>query len=360
MTWVAAILPRSPGRLASYNAQMLAAMAVRVSSEDPLEGLEVAERQPPAVPDGWTTVRVVAAAVNHHDLWTLKGVGVDRSRLPIVLGCDAAGIDESGREVIVHAVIGTPEPGSQGGPGGDETMAPDFSLLSERHDGTMAGVVAVPRRNLIPKPPELSFPEAACLPTAYLTAYRALFTRAGLRPGQRVLVQGAGGGVATAVAVIGKAAGLRVWVTSRSEEKGRRAVAIGAEAAFAAGGRLPERVHAVIDTVGEATWAHSLRSLLPGGTLVSVGATSGPNPPADLQRIFYRQLRVVGSTMGTSTELANLASLLVSTGARPVIDRVLPLAEARAALAAMHSGDLFGKVVLAVDDAGAEAGTRAR
>ncbi|HLI55917.1 MAG TPA: zinc-binding dehydrogenase, partial [Actinomycetota bacterium] len=122
-----------------------------------------------------------------------------------------------------------------------------------------------------------------------------------------------------------------------------------AEAAFAAGARLPDRVHAVIDSVGQATWAHSLRSLLPGGTLVSIGATSGPNPPADLQRIFYRQLRVVGSTMGTATELADLISLLVGTGARPVIDRVLPLADARSALAAMESGDLFGKIVLAVN-----------
>ncbi|HWD08618.1 MAG TPA: zinc-binding dehydrogenase [Actinomycetota bacterium] len=325
-----------------------AAMAVRVSAEDPLGGLEVAERDPPAVPDGWTAVRVVAAAVNHHDLWTLKGVGVDPKRLPIVLGCDAAGIAEDGREVIVHAVIGTPEPGSQGGPGCDETLAPDFSLLSERHDGTMAELVAVPRRNLIRKPPELSFAEAACLPTAYLTAYRALFSRAGLQPGQRVLVQGAGGGVATAVAILGKATGLRVWVTSRSAERGQRAVAIGAERAFAAGARLPDRVHAVIDTVGQATWAHSLRSLLPGGTLVSIGATSGPNPPADLQRIFYRQLRIVGSTMGTATELADLVSLLVGTGARPVIDRVVPLADARSALGAMASGDLFGKIVLSL------------
>ncbi|MGH2717645.1 MAG: zinc-binding dehydrogenase, partial [Actinomycetota bacterium] len=300
------------------------------------------------VPEGWTVVTVVAAARNHHDLWTLKGVGVDPKRLPIVLGCDAAGIDEAGREVIVHAVIGTPEAGAQGGPGGDETLAPDFSLLSERHDGTMAELVAVPRHNLIPKPAELSFAEAACLPTAYLTAYRALFHRAGLHPGQRVLVQGAGGGVATAVAVIGKAAGLRVWVTSRSEERGQRAVSVGAEAAFTAGARLPDRVHAVIDTVGQATWAHSLRSLLPGGTLVSIGATSGANPPADLQRIFYRQLRVVGSTMGTATELVDLVNLLATTGSRPVIDRVLPLTEAREAVGAMESGQLFGKIVLAV------------
>jgi NADPH:quinone reductase-like Zn-dependent oxidoreductase len=323
---------------------MLAAVALRPSPEAPLEALAVAEHPEPRPPEGWTTVRVLAAALNHHDLWTLRGVGVDPGRFPIVLGCDAAGLTPDGREVIVHAVIGTP------GPYGDETRSPEFSLLSERYDGTLAGSVAVPRQNLVDKPPQLTFPEAACLPTSYLTAYRALFVRAGLRPGQRVLVQGAGGGVATAAAVLGRAAGLRVWVTSRSEDKARRAEAIGAEAAFPLGARLPDRVHAVVDTVGQATWAHSLRALLPGGTLVVVGATSGPNPPADLQRIFYRQLTVAGSTMGSIGELTDLAALLVATGARPVIDRVQPLEAAREAIGALEAGRVFGKIVLTPPD----------
>lgn len=317
-------------------------MAVRSNAEDPLQALEVGERGEPAPPDGWTVVQVVAASLNHHDLWTLRGVGVDPGRLPIVLGCDAAGVTRDGREVIIHAVLGTPDPA---GPP-DETLAPDFSLLSERYDGTLAEYVAVPARNLLDKPPELSFAEAACLPTAYLTAYRALFVRAGLRPGQRVLIQGAGGGVATAATLLGRAAGLQVWVTSRSPDKRGRAEELGAQAAFEAGARLPDRVHAVIDTVGAATWAHSLRALLPGGCLVAVGATTGPNPPADLQRIFYRQLRVVGCTMGTSNELADLIRLLVGTGTRPVIHETLPLAEVRTGLAHMAEGRVFGKIVL--------------
>jgi NADPH:quinone reductase-like Zn-dependent oxidoreductase len=321
---------------------MLAALAVGGNPDDPLAGLNVTEREPPVPPEGWTLVAVRAASLNHHDLWTLRGVGVDPGRLPIVLGCDAAGVTPDGREVLVHAAIGHPEP--DGSP--DETLAPDFSLLSERYDGTLAEYVAVPDRNLLDKPPGLSFAEAACLPTAYLTAYRALFTRAALRPGQRVLIQGAGGGVATAATILGRAAGLRVWVTSRSPEKARRALEIGAEATFEAGARLPDRVHAVIDSVGAATWAHSLRALVPGGTLVVVGATSGPNPPADLQRVFYRQLRVVGSTMGSIHELASLTGFMGAGSLHPAIDQVVPLTEVGAALSQMAEGRVFGKIVV--------------
>jgi NADPH:quinone reductase-like Zn-dependent oxidoreductase len=312
-------------------------MAVCASDEHPLDCLSVIEAPVPVPPEGWELVRVVAASLNHHDLWTLRGVGIDPDRLPVVLGCDAAGVTAGGREVVVHAVIGT---------GADETLASDFSMLSERYDGTFAGWVAVPARNLLDKPPELSFEEAACLPTAYLTAYRALFRQAGIHPGDRVLIQGAGGGVATAATALARAGGFQVWVTSRSEEKRRRAVGLGAHGAFEAGARLPERVHAVVDTVGAATWGHSLRALLPGGTMVMVGATSGADPPADLRRIYYRQLRVVGSTMGTREELAALIRMLLATGARPVVDSVLPLADARRAFERMAAGDLFGKLVL--------------
>jgi NADPH:quinone reductase-like Zn-dependent oxidoreductase len=281
-----------------------------------------------------------AASLNHHDVWTLRGVGISPDRLPIVLGCDAAGLDPDGNEVVVHAVISDPDWT------GDETMDPRRSLLSERYDGTFAQRVAVPRRNLVPKPAALSFAEAACLPTAYLTAYRMLFGRSGLQPGATVLVQGAGGGVATALILLGRAAGYRVWATSRSEEKRDRAVRLGADQAFPPGARLPERVDAVMETVGEATWAHSLRALKPGGTIVISGATSGPMPPADLSRVFFLQLSVVGSTMGTRDQLGRLLRFCQQTGVRPLIDRTLPLDQARDGLAAMITGELFGKVVL--------------
>jgi NADPH:quinone reductase-like Zn-dependent oxidoreductase len=249
-------------------------------------------------------------------------------------------VEQDGNEVIVHAVIGDPTVA-----GGDETLDPRRSLLSERYDGTFADRVAVPRRNLVPMPAALSYTEAACLPTAYLTAYRMLFTKSGLQPGATILVQGAGGGVATALIVLGSAAGFRVWATSRDEHKRSRALELGADQAFPDGARLPERVDAVMESVGQATWAHSLRALKPGGRVVICGATSGAVPPADLNRIFFLQLSVVGSTMGTRDELERLATFLGQTGVRPKIDRTLPLAQAKDGFAAMIAGDVFGKIV---------------
>lgn len=319
---------------------MFAATAARVDANDPLEGLALGERPDPKVPEGWTTVSVRAASLNHHDLWTLRGVGVRPEQLPLVLGCDAAGVDEDGNEVIVHAVIGDPDRG-----GGDETLDPKRSLLSEVHDGTFAEKVMVPRRNLVPKPAELSFEQAACLPTAWLTAYRMLFDKSGMQPGSTILVQGAGGGVATALVMLGSAAGYRMWATSRSEAKRARALRLGAAAVFEPGARLPERADAVMETVGQATWAHSVKSLRPGGRIVVCGATSGPMPPAELTRVFFQQLSVVGSTMGTRDQLARLAQFCATTGVRPLIDRTLPLTEAREGFAAMAGGDVFGKIV---------------
>jgi NADPH:quinone reductase-like Zn-dependent oxidoreductase len=319
---------------------VFAVYAAGIDAEDPLSGLVLGEQPEPEVPAGWTTVSVRAASLNHHDLWSLRGVGLPEERLPMILGCDAAGVDEDGREVIVHAVI------SDESWRGDETFDPRRSLLSERFPGTFAERVAVPRRNLVAKPPELSFAEAACLPTAWLTAYRMLFTRASVSPGATVLVQGAGGGVATALIVLARASGLRVWATSRSEAKRERALSLGADAVFEPGARLPERVDAVLETVGAATWDHSLKALKPGGTLVISGATSGADPPASLNRIFFLQLSVVGSTMGTRDELDRLVRLCVERDVRPLIESELPMTDARDAFAALAGGDVFGKLVL--------------
>ncbi len=317
---------------------MFAVTAAAIDPDEPLTGLRLVDDHDLTVPEGWTTVEVRAASLNHHDLWTLRGVGIDPDRLPIVLGCDAAGIDEDGNPVVVHGVLGTPD--------GDETLAGDFSILSERYDGTFAERVAVPPRNLVPKPPSLSFAEAACLPTAWLTAYRMLFTRGRCAPGERVLIQGAGGGVSTAAVLLARAAGLHVTVTSRSEEKRARATELGAHATLPSGERLPDRVDVVLETVGRATWDHSLKSLVPGGRLVVAGATSGPNPPADLARVFYRQLEVVGSTMGTLDELRRLVRFLDSADVRPLVDREIPMQDAPEAFAALQAGEQFGKIVL--------------
>jgi NADPH:quinone reductase-like Zn-dependent oxidoreductase len=320
---------------------MRAAYASTFNPDTPLDGLVVAERPEPESQPDWTTVQVKAASLNHHDLWTLRGVGIKESQLPMILGGDAAGIDTAtGAEVVLHSVI------SSEGWLGDETQDPGRTLLSEKHPGALAEFVAVPSRNVLPKPPELSFAEAACLPTAWLTAYRMLFVKSELRPGQTVLIQGATGGVASACIGLARAAGLRVWATARTEAKQATALELGAHQAFASGARLPERVDAVMETVGAATWSHSLKSLRPGGRIVISGATSGATPPAELNRIFFLQLQVIGSTMGTQAELGELISFLQTTGLRPRIDRTLPLERVAEGLAAMAAGELVGKIVI--------------
>src|SRR5690554_4336826 len=286
---------------------MFAVYAESFSSDDPLSALRLGERPDPEPPAGWTVVTVRAASLNHHDVWSLRGVGLREESLPMILGCDAAGYDEDGNEVIVHAVIASPDWV------GDETLDPRRSLLSEKHQGTFAERVAVPRRNVVAKPAGLSFVEAACLPTAWLTAYRMLFTQADLKPGDSVLIQGAGGGVATAAISLARAAGFTVFATSRDESKRTQALALGAHEVFDSGGRLPQKVDAVMETVGAATWSHSIKSMRPGGTLVISGATSGDaTSHAELTRIFFQQMRVHGSTMGTRDELRGLAEFMAN------------------------------------------------
>lgn len=320
---------------------MFAVYAEKFSSDDPLSGLVLGERPDPVAPEGWTTVTVKAASLNHHDLWSLRGVGLKEESLPMILGCDAAGYDEDGNEVLVHAVISDPSWS------GDETLDPRRSLLSERHQGTFADKVVVPKGNVIPKPASMSFAEAACLPTAWLTAYRMLYTQGGLKPGDSVLVQGAGGGVATALITLARAGGLTVLATSRDEAKRARALEIGAHEVFESGARLPMKVDAVMETVGKATWTHSIRALKPGGSVVISGTTSGPQlDDAMLTHIFFLQLKVIGSTMGTRSELAALTQLLHATGTRPLIDSTIAMEDARDGFAALAKGDVFGKIVL--------------
>ena len=318
---------------------MLAVVANTPDPANPLSGLAVTVVAEPFAPEGWVKVQIKAAGLNHHDLWTLKGQATAAENLPIVLGSDGAGITEDGREVIIHAVIGDSSKG-------DETLDPKRSLLSEIYDGTFAEYVVVPARNLISKPNFLSFEEAACLPTAWLTAYRMLFTKSGLTKGQTVLIQGASGGVATALIALANAGGFKVWVTSREQSKRDYALKLGAHEVFESGSKLPAKVDAVMETVGEATWSHSMRSLKPGGRIVICGATSGANPPADLNRLFFLQLEVIGSTMGTKQEFENLLNFLGETGIRPVIQKIYSFDEAHKAMQHLINQDVRGKIVL--------------
>lgn len=320
---------------------MRAAVAVAQSADDPLSGLKITEVDDPTPPPNWVRIRVRAASLNMHDLWTLRGVGHPAERLPMILGCDAAGTTQDGRDVVIHPLIADADAGF-----GDETLDPKRALLSERHNGSFAEWLVVPERCLLPMPAHLSHEEAACLPVAWGTAYRMLFTQGEVRAGDRVLVQGATGGVASAAITLAKAAGARVFATARSESKREFARSLGADEVFEPGARLPERVDVVIDSVGEATWAHSLRCLRPGGAIVCCGATTGGEPPAELHRVFYQQLRVLGSTSSTRTESARMLRMVEAGGLRPRVDTVYDLDTIHTGLQRMIDGDFAGKLVV--------------
>lgn len=310
---------------------MLAAFVAAQDPEDPLAGLRVGERPEPDPPPGWEVIEVRAASVNRHDLWSLHGAPPRPELLPMILGTDAAGVDREGRAVVAYPVLG-----DYGG---------RWSLPSEEHPGTLAERVALPATALVEMPPELSFEQAACLPTAYLTAFRMLFTCGRVGPGDRVLVQGATGGVATAAILLARAAGASVVASSRGEGGRELAESLGAEA-VAPGERLGQRVDAVIETVGAATWEHSLGAVRSGGRIVVAGGTSGVRVPLDLERIYLRRISVVGTSMGSREEFESLLAFVVAAGIRPLIGRVDPLAAAPAAFEAMVEGTTRGKAVL--------------
>jgi NADPH:quinone reductase-like Zn-dependent oxidoreductase len=312
---------------------MRAAFASAIKPDEPLAALTVGDLPDPAPPDGWVTVDVRASSLNRHDLWSLRGVGLRADRLPMILGCDAAGVDPDGNEVIVYPVVA------------DTTDPRGLSLLSEHHPGTLAERVSVPPENVIPKPADLSFLEAACLPTAWLTAYHMLTSRGRAEEAESVLVQGAGGGVATAAVVLAVAMGKRVYATSREAAKRDRISQLGATA-LDTGARLPERVDIVIESVGAPTFEHSMKSSKPGARIVVAGATGGHQATVDLRRVFAMRLDILGATMGTAAELAGLVDFLVEQNLRPIIDSVYGFTTVADAFARLESGAVFGKVVI--------------
>ncbi|HEV8571109.1 MAG TPA: zinc-binding dehydrogenase [Actinoplanes sp.] len=312
---------------------MRAAYASTAKPDEPLAALTVGDLPEPTYPDGWVTVDVRASSLNHHDIWSLRGVGLPSDRLPMILGCDASGVDPDGNEVVVYPVVP------------DSTDPRGLSLLSERYPGTLAERVSVPRENLIPKPAGMSFLDAACVPTAWLTAFHMLTASGRVDEAESVLVQGAGGGVATAAVVLANALGKRVYATSREAWKRGRIAALGATA-LENGARLPERVDVVIESVGAPTFDHSMKSSKPGARIVVCGATAGHQATVDLRRVFAMRLEILGSTMGTPTELAALLDLMVSKGIRPVIDSTYGFTAVADAFARLNSGEVFGKVAI--------------
>jgi NADPH:quinone reductase-like Zn-dependent oxidoreductase len=322
---------------------MRAAVAVRMDERDPIAALELKDGWPVPEPSpGQVQVKVAATTVNMHDLWVLRGVGAKAESFPRILGCDIVGWDTEGREVMVTGSFADPDAG-----GGDETLDPRRSLVSEDLPGSFGEYTVAPARNVIAKPPWLTFLEAACLNVGWSTTYRMLFTRGRVQPGERILIQGAGGGVATAAIAMARAAGLYVVVTSRSAPKRERALTLGAHEAVPSGERLSEPVDVVVDSVGAATWKHSLRSVRPGGRILTCGATTGGADLAlELPRVFYNQLSIIGSTSGTRAETLRMLRFMHAANLRPVIDSVFPLARIHDAFRRMQSPDLFGNVVV--------------
>jgi len=331
------------------------------------EVVKVGQRPLPERHAGHVRVRLHAATINHVDLYMRdSGAGITH-QLPQIMGLDGAGtVDEvdpdepllkPGQAVLLHPGIGCGRCAfCQRGEG---VLCVRMSLLGEHRDGTFAQFVSVPAGNVFPMPAGLSFTEAAALGVNHLTAWRMLFTKAQLKPWETVLVFGIGGGVSLAALQLARLSGSRVIVTSRDDSKLERARALGADHAIngrtqdvaksvmaATGGR---GVDVVFENVGAAVWSSAMKSLVRGGRLVTCGATTGDQPPADLRRIFIRQLQILGSTLGNFDEFRDLLDFVERTGLKPVIDSEYTLDQVHAALDRIESGAQFGKVALRID-----------
>ncbi|HYZ76854.1 MAG TPA: zinc-binding dehydrogenase [Gaiellaceae bacterium] len=325
--------------------------AVRIHEDGGPEVLRYEDVPDPEPGPGDVLVRLRAASLNRLDVFVRRGLpSVPKPR---ILGADGAGVVES---------VGDDVEGLA--PGDRVVINPGFehdgriTVVGEHFDGTHAELIALPASNIYRLPDELGFEEAAAFPLVFETAFRMLVTKAGVAAGEWVLVWGIGGGLATAALAIAKALGARVIATSTSEAKLTRAAELGADAAVPtaeAAARVKEitdgrGVDVVVEHVGEATWATSLAVAAPAGRMVVCGATSGPNPPAALHRIWWKQLTIYGSTMGTKTDFEGAYELVRSGRARPVVDAVFPLAEARAAHERLEAGEQFGKIVLRIPE----------
>ncbi|OIQ49114.1 Alcohol dehydrogenase [Pseudodesulfovibrio hydrargyri] len=320
---------------------MFAVYCEKPDNENPLAALVVGERPEPVVPDGWVRVRVTHASLNRHDIFTLRGItGQDTPiPFPMILGNDASGVLDDGTPVVLYPLITGPDRA------GDETLDLGWHVLSEKAQGTFADHVVVPRRNALPLPDGLSPLHASVMGTAWLTAYRMLATKSGLRLGQTMLVQGATGGVSTALIQLGRASGMEVWATSRDARGLDLATGLGAHRGFLSGEPLPRKADAVFDSVGKATWAHSLASVKRGGTVVAMGMTTGRRVEMDLLPVIVNQLTVAGTIMGTLEEMRDLLGLVVGASIVPQIGDVLPMERAGEGVRTMVEGRTRGKIV---------------
>jgi len=320
---------------------MFAVYATHAAPDDPLSALRIGEMPKPQVPDGWVRVKVSHASLNRHDLFTLCGISghPEGIEYPMILGNDAVGTLDDGTQVVIYPMMGDADWR------GDETLDPQWHIPSEFIHGTFADYAVIPRRNAIALPDGLSPFHASVLGTAWLTAYRALFTKSGLRAGETVLIQGATGGMATALIQLGSAAGFEVWATSRTEKGRAKARSLGAHATFRPDEPVPRKVQAVVDSIGAASWEHSVASVARGGVLVTVGGTTGFDVSLNLLPVVADQITITGSIMGTLKDMEDMVRLIAQTGIEPEIGVVLPMERAAEGFRAMWEGRTHGKVV---------------
>jgi NADPH:quinone reductase-like Zn-dependent oxidoreductase len=320
---------------------MFAVYADHADADNPLAALRIGAQPELEVPEGWLKVKVTHASLNRHDLFTLRGISghPEGIRFPIILGNDGAGTLEDGTPIVIYPVMGSDDWRD------DETLDPCWHIFSEFVPGTFADYVAVPKRNAIVLPDGISPLDASVLGTAWLTAYRALFTKSGLKPGETLLVQGASGGMSTALIQLGRAAGFEVWATSRNTRGRELAEKLGAHRTFDTNGKLPRKVRAVVDNVGLASWAHSMASVARGGTIIITGGTTGFELTLPLIPMLVDQITVCGSIMGTLQDMKNMISFIVGAGIKPEIGQILPMERAEEAFRAMWEGNTLGKTV---------------
>jgi NADPH:quinone reductase-like Zn-dependent oxidoreductase len=320
---------------------MFAVYAFEANADDPLAALAIGDLPEPEVPEGWLRIKISHASLNRHDIFTLRGITAHPEGIafPMILGNDGAGTMDDGTLVAIYPVLGSDHWRD------DETLDPNWHIFSEFLPGTFADYIVVPRRNAIPLPSGLSALHASVLGTAWLTAYRALFTKSALQPGQTLLVQGSSGGMSTALIQLGRAAGFEIWATSRNDQGRALAEKLGAHRTFESNEKLPRKVQAVVDNIGPASWAHSMASIARGGTIVITGVTTGLEVRLPLLPMLSEQITVCGSIMGTLQDMKDMMNFIVTSGITPEIGQVLPMEQAEEGIRAMWEGRMSGKTV---------------
>ncbi|KAF2277174.1 NAD(P)-binding protein [Westerdykella ornata] len=328
-------------QLAPDEPTMRAVWASSGNMDDPLSTLRNGLWKIPVPGEGRTRVKLAAVGINYHDIFTLRGISMHKMVFPLILGNEGAGTLDDGTEVIIFPLMGNAEFK------GDLTLDPDRHVLGEITQGSLADYVVVPKGNVVPKPKNMSFETASVLGVAWLTAYRMLFTLSGLQAGQKMLVQGSSGGVATALIQLGAAAGMEVWVTGRTQAKRDLATKLGAQRTFAPGEQLPVKVPAVFDVSGAETFKHSMESVGLGGTVFFCGLHSGsPFAELDLMKLIIENIKVVGSYLGNRDDFEGLVRFVGEKNIQPYIGTTLPIERAEEGFRMLTDGKAFGKVVI--------------